>query len=642
LVIPLVFGTSHFGGYGPLFVSLLIAFATHSIIRYRLMDIRVVVRQGIIYLLSVTVAGGFFVVLLMALSLATATSPAELPHLLHLSLVLLVAVLFQPLKERTQRALDRYVYRRRYDYLRAIRTATRAISALLDLDSLVHYLRDMTVATFQPETVAVYVRDGNRQFVQVARHRLIDSDPPGEPTAFPSDSPLVRILTDSRSYLLRDDVPDAPRTLTGDVTNRVLHELNIDLALPLFDGNHLIAMILVGPKLSGDPYFSDDIELMVTLAQQAAVALRNAQLYQEVTLARDYISNLLATLENGVIAVDATGVVTQFNPAAERLTSLPTSKAVNNTLDVLPAPLAASLAQTLATQGSRVQDEVTLLEDTGRLVPAVCSTSTLRDRDGRPLGAVMVFGDITHLKELEADKRRAERLASFGSLASGIAHEIKNPLVAIRTFAELLPDRYSDEDFRSGFAEIVVKEITRIDDLVARLRGLAAPPAPPFGTVDLAESIDETLTLLRAKLEQQNISVRKDFTAASSRVTGDPSQLKQLFLNLFLNAVDAIGASGTLAVKVSERFGANMSNGVIVDISDTGCGIPTDLLPKIFEPFVTSKRTGSGLGLAICRGIADAHGAKIRAFNNEGYGGATIRLEFSLPSSPLSLTLKPD
>jgi signal transduction histidine kinase len=254
----------------------------------------------------------------------------------------------------------------------------------------------------------------------------------------------------------------------------------------------------------------------------------------------------------------------------------------------------------------------------------------------------MVFGDITHLKELEADKRRAERLASFGSLASGIAHEIKNPLVAIRTFAELLPDRYSDEDFRSGFAEIVVKEITRIDDLVARLRGLAAPPAPPFGTVDLAESIDETLTLLRAKLEQQNISVRKDFTAASSRVTGDPSQLKQLFLNLFLNAVDAIGASGTLAVKVSERFGANMSNGVIVDISDTGCGIPTDLLPKIFEPFVTSKRTGSGLGLAICRGIADAHGAKIRAFNNEGYGGATIRLEFSLPSSPLSLTLKPD
>jgi PAS domain S-box-containing protein len=642
LVIPLVFRTSHFGGYGPLFVSVLIAFATHSIIRYRLMDIRLVVRQGMIYLLSATVAGAFFVALLFLASFLTLSPTPDLSPLAQLSIVLIIAVLFQPLKERLQRALDRYVYRRRYDYQHEVRTATRTISSLLDLDSLLRYLCDMTATTFQPEAVVVYVRDTpQRAFVAVAHRQLIDS-PTVPSQMIASDSPILRFISESKTHFIRDDVSGQPRSSAWDLANRTLAAQNADLALPLLDGAQLVGLMLVSPKLSGDPYFADDIDLLSTLAQQAAVALKNAQLYNEVLTAKDYISNLLSTMESGVVAVDPNGTVTQFNRAAARLTGLDANDVVSASLDALPPALASHLSLTLIDGGSRTQDELTLLDGAGHLVPIVSSTSSLRNRDNRQLGAVIVFSDVTQLKELEAQKRRVERLASLGSLASGIAHEIKNPLVAIRTFAELLPERYNDEDFRDGFAQVVIKEITRIDDLVARLRGLAAPETPPpLAPLDLLEPIEETLRLLRAKLEQAHIAVKKDYAAISSAIAGDPSQLKQLFLNLFLNAVEATDSDGELAVKVSNRSSLGLQT-VLVEISDSGCGIPPALLPRVFEPFVTSKRTGSGLGLAICRGIADAHSAKIQASNNDGRQGATISVEFPLQPLLTSYTVKPD
>src|SRR5262249_15293105 len=153
------------------------------------------------------------------------------------------------------------------------------------------------------------------------------------------------------------------------------------------------------------------------------------------------------------------------------------------------------------------QVEASLPGSTPRPVPIVCSTAALKDRQGQISGALIVFSDMSRLKELEDDKRRAERLAAFSTLVSGIAHEIKNPLVAIRTFAELLPERFTETDFREDFSRVVVTEIDRIDDLVGRLRGLAAPSAQFIGPVDLREPLVETLALLRAQFDQLRISV---------------------------------------------------------------------------------------------------------------------------------------
>jgi signal transduction histidine kinase len=258
----------------------------------------------------------------------------------------------------------------------------------------------------------------------------------------------------------------------------------------------------------------------------------------------------------------------------------------------------------------------------------VCSTSALRDERGSINGALVVFSDLSRVKALESEKRRAERLAAFGTLVSGIAHEIKNPLVAIKTFAELLPERFQETDFREDFAKVVITEIDRIDDLVARLRGLAIPsPQPGGGAVDLREPISDTLALLRAQLEQARITVTRDFQDEQPFIAADVPQLKQLFLNLFINAIEAMGRDGELTVRVTRRS-AQESTWIVAEICDTGAGIPEAIRANIFNPFFTTKSRGSGLGLAICRGIVDAHRGTIRAEARSDRHGTAMIVEF--------------
>src|SRR5262249_7867797 len=163
------------------------------------------------------------------------------------------------------------------------------------------------------------------------------------------------------------------------------------------------------------------------------------------------------------------------------------------------------------------------------------------------------FSDLTRLKTLELEKRRAERLASFGALASGVAHEIKNPLVAIRTFAELLPERFADVDFREDFSKVVIQEIARIDDLVGPLRGIAATAPKQAGSVDIRHPLRDTLLLLRAQLEQTRTTVHTECPDVLPLVPVDEAQLKQLFLNLLLNAIEAMGAGGSISIQLTTR-----------------------------------------------------------------------------------------
>jgi PAS domain S-box-containing protein len=399
------------------------------------------------------------------------------------------------------------------------------------------------------------------------------------------------------------------------------------MALPILHEEQLMGFIVFAPKLSGDAYFSEDLDLLSTLVGQAAIAIMNAQLYQEVARVNEYVANIVATMESGVIALGPNGKVTLFNPAAERITGLKAQEIRSGPTGCLPVALAQPLEATLRDGRPRVQAETTIPDTVGRYTPVSCSTYALRDRLGTLLGAVAVFSDLSRLKELEGERRRAERLASFGALASGVAHEIKNPLVAIRTFAELLPERFAEEDFREDFSKVVVREIDRIDDLVARLRGLAAPSTQPLAPLELREPIEDTLALLRAQLEHKGIRLHRFYDPVVPSVAGDPAQLKQLFLNLFMNALEAMESGGELTIELRARS-RHGSSTVLARVSDTGSGIPEPLIGKIFDPFVTTKSRGSGLGLAICRRITDAHGATIRAENNARGRGSTISIEF--------------
>lgn len=637
LAIPLILDTSKFSPYGPLFGMLMIAIIAHAIIRHRLLDIRLVIRDGVVYVGAIVVTASAFFGLAEALHHVTGFQRTAIPILEALILAITVSIFFGPLKDRLQTALNRYVYRHTYDYQRTVRETSLRLSTMLDLQSLLGYLANTLDQTFKVELIQIYLRDDStRAFIARHIHTRLGSHGGHR---VPHDSALATYLTSTRQTLLREDALNGAAQLHATEAVTELQQLGGEIVFPLFEDELLSGFIFVGSKRSGDPYFSRDIDLLSTLASQAAVAMKNAHLYSQVVVANEYVDNILSTMESGVIAVDATGHISLFNPAAHRLTGMNFTPAAALSYGDLPAPLAGPLRETLVQGRSHSQLDAVLQGPDGLDVPLVYSTAKLQDKDGKTHGALIVFSDLSRLKELEREKQRAERLASFGALAAGVAHEIKNPLVAIRTFAELLPERFGDVDFREDFSKVVIKEISRIDDLVGRLRGIAASAPQQVGAVDLREPINETLALLRGQLEQTRTSVVRDFQDPAPYVAIEESQLKQLFLNLFLNAIEAMGNEGALTVRITRKHTQGQS-WIVVDVSDTGPGISDTVAANIFDPFFTTKVRGSGLGLTICRGITDAHRGTIRAERNQDSPGTTIVVELPVPSGATDMLQK--
>ncbi len=371
-------------------------------------------------------------------------------------------------------------------------------------------------------------------------------------------------------------------------------------------------------------------DLLQTLAHQSAVAIRNAQTHQRVVQVNEKLKKTLATIESGVVAVGTRDRVSVFNKAAEQFTGLSAEALRGRGIEQLPPVLGRLIEATLNDGQSRSQVEIALPDQVGQMVPLMCTTSPLLSPQGALVGAVAVFSDLSRVKELERERRRAERLASMEAIASGMVHEIRNPLVAIKTFTQLLPTRFDDAGFRDNFSRVAGREIARVDDLLDRFRMLSSASRQPMEPVDVTVPLRDTLQLLQPRLEERRVALRRVGESAPRPVPGNASQLEQLFLNLCLNALEAMEPGGELTVRVADLSEGGGST-LLVEVSDTGSGIPDDMIEQIFNPFVTTKDHGTGLGLAICRAIADAHRAILRARNNIGRPGCTFTVEFPVP-----------
>jgi signal transduction histidine kinase len=517
LILPLVFGVSDFNPYGRFLALIFLPVTAHAIIRHRIMDIKLFVQKAVVYACAVAASAAIFGVLLWIIGAVTPGTPrmsAQEP----VALAILIAILFQPVKNAIERGFNRYVYRERPDYSRILKESSEALSTALDSQAAAEYVTRLVSGMFKAEPVVVFRRDpGHDAFVpvgSVATDNLPTVSVPLTPASLSPSSPLPSYLSGIARVLLRDDAIVTPGEMRARAAMAELRSLRGDVAIAFWHFDKLWGFIVIGQKLSGDPYFSEDVDFLMTLGSQTAVAIENFQLH----------------------------------------------------------------------------------------------------------------------RRMEEERLRAERLGVIGTIASGIAHEIKNPLVAIRTFAELLPDRIGDEEFHGQFAKVVIGEIGRIDRLILRLRELATRPVQEITTLDIRKPLDETLLLLRAQIEQKGVRVVRQYERDVPSIVGEEDLLKQLFLNLCINAIEAMEPGGQLSVRVLARSVAGLER-VVLEVSDTGDGIPEEALTKIFNPFFSTKTTGSGLGLAICRSIADAHGATIRAYNNSGRLGATFAVEFKVGGS---------
>src|SRR5262249_12969051 len=323
----------------------------------------------------------------------------------------------------------------------------RAMGTFADPARVATAMADLIDRALHLESLTILVRVGDRDDFAplVTQHVDAAAAWPAEPIA--GTSPLVRELSDGATALVRDHV--AARAGTPDPSG-VLRDLGAwtaEVAVPVRNGR-LMAMILVGPKLSGDSFYGDELDLLETLASELAIGLKNAQLYHEIVSIKEYNERLLGRMDSGVIATRADGVVTTLNPAAERLLGIEAARVVGRSIDVFDPAIRAVLRSSLV-ERSESETEVTVSHHEGRALPLVVHTSALHDHKGAVSGAIAVLNDHTRLKALEEDKRRTDRLSALGAMATGIAHEIRNPLVAIKTFAELLPERADDHEFRS-------------------------------------------------------------------------------------------------------------------------------------------------------------------------------------------------
>jgi signal transduction histidine kinase len=624
LIVPLLFRTSALRLLGPAFTVFAFAFVAHAILRYRLMDITLVLRKGTTYALSLLVSSAvlFFGASLCIYAILGHTIASEV-FLLTLIIGSAVAFVFSSLLRLFQAVFDRYIRRPTYNAHAALQDITITLSSFLDQGALLNYVCHVLRQTVQPAFVALYTE--NRQtFDQILLAAQTHHAEAAVPVSFANSERFILELGSSCEPLIREELPPQKSEIASQ-----MNAADWDVVFPIKNRHRLLGFMAFGAKLSQDPYFTSDIKFLTAITSQIGVVLTNISLYKEVKNVKEHLEGILRNMESGVIVIDNIGRVDTVNAVAQSLLGAAIPDIYSRHVDVLPVELSAPLLLAVHHGQTTFQAEVSIYDHSRGRINLVLSTSLLRDSQLEILGAILVFSDRTRIKQLELEQRRVERLAAFERLAAGIAHEIKNPLVAIKTFAELLPERFTDEEFRDSFSQVAIREIDRIATLVDRLKGIAAPAALRLPPIDIKVPLHDIMTLLRGKLEHANIKVNLEADADLPLISGDVPQIKQLLLNVLMNGIEAMEGGGELSIRlVSSNVHNRDRRLVTVIIEDTGCGIPETVLGEIFSPFVTTKPRGSGLGLSICRGIVDSHNATIKVSNNINSPGVKVVLEF--------------
>jgi two-component system nitrogen regulation sensor histidine kinase GlnL len=339
---------------------------------------------------------------------------------------------------------------------------------------------------------------------------------------------------------------------------------------------------------------------------------------------------ILSNLDDGVVAVDPQGKITFFNEAAEVLTEVSSAAAATQPFEQIfkREPWLIDLVRkTHPPRQKRAQGEGDFVTRWGRKIPVGVTVSPLQDRHGHFVGTILLLRDIKHRKELEEDLKRADRLVLIGTLAAGLAHEIRNPLGGIKGAAQLLRRSSDNHPSVREFTDIMIREVDRVDQLIEQLLDLSRPAQLTLAPVNIHEILEDVLLLEGQTVRGREIHIRKRFDPSLPPIRGDRAQLSQVFLNLVKNAFQAMEHTGALTIttRVETDYhirgqGTGLNRFIWVDLADEGGGIREEDLAHIFSPFFTTKINGTGLGLATCYRIIKEHGGTIRVESTEGKG----------------------
>jgi signal transduction histidine kinase len=342
-------------------------------------------------------------------------------------------------------------------------------------------------------------------------------------------------------------------------------------------------------------------------------------------------------LASSVLVVDRKGRILSSSPEASRLLQLEPSRAATPRSSLLPAPLQRVIRDVASTGSAVTGRRVKLLGPEGDLINLNVIAALVESGSG--FGEiVLVLNDFTAAQRLEGKIQRLDRLASIGTLSASMAHEIKNALVSVKTFVDLLLEKNRDAEL----SDVVHRELRRMDAMVVQMLKFAGPARSSFSTVRVHDILEHSLRMVHQKLNGKLIAVNRSFRAIPDAIKGDDYQLEQAFVNLFLNAVEAMNTSGSLTVATETvlttpplvaRGEKRETPHVRVTISDTGVGVTTENMNHLFEPFFTTKHDGTGLGLPITQRIIKEHHGDI-SVHSEPNKGTTFNILLPANAKP--------
>ncbi len=369
---------------------------------------------------------------------------------------------------------------------------------------------------------------------------------------------------------------------------------------------------------------------LLVLAAIGIVLFGTYQNYRAVTQTFERVKslmwNILESIPTGVLTLDAAGAVTSLNGPGERLLGLRASaikgRPVDDALQAAP-DLTAWVLGALAGDRLLQERDFTLTADGGRQVTVRASASDLRDESGRTDGVVVLLRDITEVSRLEAQLRRSDKLAALGTLSAGVAHEVKNPLHALGLNlhllqAELVPGP-PDANAVRGYLDVLRSELQRLDRIVENFLRFSKPSVPEIKPVDIVALVERVLGLVAFEAAGHGVGIETHLDPKLARIPGDEGQLSQVFLNVIINALQAMPNGGALTLTTRKD-----GDWAEVAVTDTGPGIAEDVLPHVFDPYFTTRPSGVGLGLAIAHRIVQGHQGSLDVESQIGSGTTMI------------------
>lgn len=607
----------------------------HSVVRYRLMDVDVVVRRVFVYALttiSIAMLIGSvalsFVFLIIGAEFTTTNIVRGIIAIVVMSAIVLLS---EPLKNFLQERADRYFYGERYDMRRGLLDFSRTLSATTGLEPLLNSLIERLQQVLDVEKVVVFVEDEK----SVGGYRIAKSVGLSSNYFVPPDFRQMIRAKSAKSGIVRADELE----ISEHETSEGFAPQELHYYAPCVVRGKMVAVIGLGRGVDGSLLSSEDLDILQTISGYVAVAVENTLLYQEqskradeLALLKEFNESIVESVNVGLLAVDGEGKVTRCNTTVEEMLELPRNEVVGKSvINLFDENFSVNLLQILGKSRWHLQEirhgyKLHTTSPSGNLLILNVAVAPLRTVSQGQTGAIIVMENVTSRIKLEESLQQSEKLSSIGLLAAGVAHEVNTPLTGVSSYTQMLLGMIPETDPKHKLLLKVQKQTERASNIAGNLLNFSrVGNTAEFVEIDVNKVLDNTLQLLEIQLRKSNIQIVKNYAEFLPQIYGNAGKLQQVFTNLILNARDAIFDGGiiNLTTKIDGE------DSVVIEVSDNGIGIEPENLGKIYDPFFTTKGVGSGtgLGLAVTYGIVQEHSGTIETTSEVGEG-TTFRLEF--------------